>query len=197
MIVDTEFLLAQTQVLEGSGDYLPAFLYQQNVKTGITSGTNTLSLKALGTGGTTRLLGIPHDGLVGWAATGGTKPTVELVNGENKFLWIKFNAAAADTPSYYSIQGDTMTLFPTPNANCDIYINGMFADVDWDSMANTDTNLWLRYAGDWLMAESSRRVAQHIGDKEAEGRFAAESELAKKRVMSSDQTRAMQQRVGH
>ncbi|MBF0214949.1 MAG: hypothetical protein HQM00_15540 [Magnetococcales bacterium] len=138
LTVDTEAQLAQTTLLEGSWDYLPAFLNQQHVKTALTSGSNTLSLKSLGPGGNARLLEIPSDGLVGWAESGGTKPTLDLVKGDFKYLWIKFNAASTGTPTYYSIQGDTLTLFPTPNANCDIYVSGVFADVDWDSMSNTD-----------------------------------------------------------
>ncbi|MBF0212377.1 MAG: hypothetical protein HQM00_02295 [Magnetococcales bacterium] len=183
-IVDFEMQLAQTMTLEGTAGFLPSFLIK-TVSSTLTSGTATLSLKAFNAN---RVLRIGENGRVMWGASGATAGTIELIRATHAQLFAKYGTNTG-TPAAFAIDGDTLTLFPTPNANCVIFITAHFQDTAWTDVASGANNLWMEFAADWFIAEGMRRMAMHFTDEKAMMLYAAEADAARKRVMEWDDAR--------
>ncbi|MBF0214945.1 MAG: hypothetical protein HQM00_15520, partial [Magnetococcales bacterium] len=178
---DYEMQLAQTMTLEGTAGFLPSFLIK-TVSSVQESGVATLSLKAFNA---SRVLRIGESGRVMWGAEGASAGTIELIRAPHTQLFAKYGANAG-TPAAYAIDGDTLTLFPTPDANGKIFITGHFQDTSWIDLEGNEHNLWMEFAADWFIAEGMRRMALHLTDKEAVMLYAAEADAARKRVEWDD-----------
>jgi len=176
-----EFVLAK-------GPELPRFSLEL-VNTQGSSGTFTYSLDAL-EGGSASLVRVAEDGGVLWAVDAASAPTVKLLSAGYNENFAKFQGAASASSTHYSIVGRKIYLFPTPDANFELftfgYHKGTTANPNFSGLASSGTNLWLTHAFDWLVAEASMRVSAELRDVAGMQVFQQEAQMARARVFQED-----------
>ncbi len=93
------------------------------------------------------------------------------------------------TPTGYALVGKYFHLFPTPDAVYSIRLKYYAADAKPTAMAAGDTNLWLTYASDLLLARTGRRMAMYLRDSELAQLFAADEQTAAARLLTEQTAR--------
>lgn len=99
------------------------------------------------------------------------------------------------TPSGYAITGRYFHLFPTPDAEYTLRMKYYSGDSTPTSMAAGDTNLWLTWAADLLLARTGRRMATYIRDPELVQIFAVEEQTAVARMLTEQTAREEVNRI--
>jgi len=110
-------------------------------------------------------------------------------DGNEEFLYrdgqkiLKANyGAGLGTPKHFSLLGDALEIFPLPDAVYSLQVNGYFADTSFTDVASAAENLWLKYAGDWLLGVTGARIARYIKDDKAAAVFAGDALVGAQRI---------------
>jgi len=91
-------------------------------------------------------------------------------------------------PRAYSLQNNYFIFAPTPDQIYPIRMKYFKRDVPFNLV--TDENKWLRFAADWLMAETGQILAaQHLHDDELAVKFQMQVASAKQRVYTMHEAR--------
>lgn len=166
--IDAELPFIQEQVLEAQS-WCPWFLLTEEATASTTVGERRVPL--------------PEDFLM---EAEESHLYITLVYGDIPLVKMDFDVAlekypGEGTPAAYAIQGRNLCLFPVPGEVWPITMNFYGRDVSIrDDSANS---LWLKYAGDLVLAELGKVIAgKHIKDGAAEASFAADAQLAWKRL---------------
>jgi len=85
-------------------------------------------------------------------------------------------------PAGYALVGQYFQLFPIPDQVYTIWTKYYAADAAPSSLLTTDTNLWLTWGQDLLLARTGRRMATYLRDAELVQVFAGEELAATTRL---------------
>lgn len=85
-------------------------------------------------------------------------------------------------PTGYALVGHYFQLFPIPDKIYTIWMKYYAADTMPSTMLPTDTNLWLTWGQDLLLARTGRRMATYLRDAELVQVFAGEEIAATTRI---------------
>lgn len=85
-------------------------------------------------------------------------------------------------PTGYALVGQYFQLFPIPDQAYTAWMKYYAADTQPSSMLTTDTNLWLTWGQDLLLARTGRRMATYLRDSELVQVFAGEELAATTRI---------------
>ena len=106
-----------------------------------------------------------------------------LVKDDYDSLYRRYKTSTGK-PSHYSLDGDYFRLFPTPDDAYTLKMRCYLKDTRLDS--NVENN-WLKYAADWLMAETGFIIARDVlRDKVAEANMTTDIGRAKDRLLKKD-----------
>lgn len=166
--IDAELPFIQEQVLEAQ-PWCPWFLLTEEATASTTVGERRVPL--------------PEDFLM---EAEESHLYITLVHGDIPLVKMDFDSALAKypgegTPVAYAIQGRNLCLFPVPGEVWPITMNFYGRDVSIrDDSANS---LWLKYAGDLVLAELGKVIAgKHIKDANAAAAFALDAQTAWNRL---------------
>ena len=111
-----------------------------------------------------------------------------LVKDSYDALYARYKTATGK-PVKYSLDGDYFRLFPTPDGTYTLNMRCYLKDTGLDTNIE---NKWLKYASDWLMAETGLIIARDVlRDKVAEGNMSTDISRAKDRLYRKDTARKM------
>lgn len=101
---------------------------------------------------------------------------------------LKADDALQDTgrPSHYALKGLLFYLFPVPDAIYNLELHFYKADT---IPGDAETNNWLTYAADVLVASTGYRMARHLRDKDAVALFKEDLLQARARLLKEDTAR--------
>lgn len=85
-------------------------------------------------------------------------------------------------PVGYALAGRYFQLFPIPDQAYTVWMKYYAADKQPSSLLTTDTNLWLTWGQDLLLARTGRRMATYLRDSELVQVFAGEELAAITRI---------------
>lgn len=167
-ILAAELPFVQEMVLEAA-EWKPWFLGRINIDMSLTAGAATLNL--------------PNDFLVEheddfmWMETG----TAGIYAEVPKVLYRQGAVGAeAGTPQGYAISGGIIYIFPPPDTSSSLKLHYYARDT---SLASAETNNWLTYAGDVVMAELCLVVAEkHLRDTALADRLRVDAQGAWSRL---------------
>ena len=174
-----EMRQAQETALERNGIFYPWFL-----ETGIiTIGTTTAAVETLALP-SNWLAEIEEQSM--WIFDSGADvPYVELRKGAYDVALQRFTTD--DQPQRYSLNKNNLLLKPTPDKG--YVIQTRYFAVD-DVLSTNIENDWLKYASDWLIAETGIIIARdHIQNDQMAQRFIAAATRARDRVFIENEAR--------
>lgn len=155
----SELSFVQRTILEGTGAFTPWFLQSEPTTLVTVAGVDTVDYP-------TNYLGELEDNMLWYQDSGGT--------------WHKLNKKSYDyileknldpsAPQYFAVGASSFYLGPVPD---DVYtLRFRYYQRDSEVAADADTNLWLTYAPDLVLAEVGARIcAFHTRDEVGESRF--------------------------
>lgn len=92
-------------------------------------------------------------------------------------------------PSGYALVGQEIRLFPIPDAIYQLSTVYFGADVSPTTLTSGQTNLWLTWGADLLLARTGRRMATYLRDSELVKVFSGEEVLALTRIRVETEAR--------
>jgi hypothetical protein len=163
--------MAQAQTVMEEGDFKPWFLLTES----------STALNAINE----ERLPVPTDFIMEWeeGALSWKEQTatvwIDLTKEDYDFLRGRYDPTGS--PKGYALAGENFLIVPEPIA---IYNWKMRYYAKQPANANpTDENVWLKYASDWLIAETGLIIANsYVRDKKAADQFAAQKSEAKARL---------------
>lgn len=173
----SEMQYVQDYVLEG-GEFLPWFLLSENLSVNTTASEERITLP-------TNFLR-EYEGGALWVFDPSESQYIELKKDDYDFLLNRY-PTELEIPKAYALDGFYFRLKPTPDIVYTLRIKCFLKDTVLTS--NIENN-WLKYAGDWLMAETGARVASfHIRNSKLADEFKSEAATAKNRVFVFNEAR--------
>ena len=176
-----EMIQAQETVCEMNGLFTPWFL---ETKTRATLGSTTVDVEELAL--PADWLGeIEEQSIWIYDASNTDTPYTELRKGSYDVALQRFPTAAI--PQRYTLNNDQLLFSPTPDAVYDIRAR-YFAKAP--SLSTNIENNWLKYASDWLIAETGLIIARdHIQNDVMAQRFIQAAQRGRDRVFVANEAR--------
>jgi len=172
-LIRAEMQVAQDTVLEG-GEFLPWFLWKEDSSLVTVASTRELALP------TDSLMPVDEGGFWRFGTAGDDLTLVEMKKEEYDVLIDSH--ATAGTPTHYSLSKVSYSLFPKPDAVFTMRLHYYAQDTDLTVGAE---NNWLKYASDWLMAETGIIIAeQYLQSPKMVIRFEKQALRAQNRVLT-------------
>jgi len=187
-VIVAEMQFAQYTILEG-GITLPWFLLSEHLRAVTVVNEQRLVLPDTSwqTPGRTFLREYEEGAL--WVYQGEDEPDLpwlELKKDDYDSLQNAYPGTGL--PRYYTVDDGYFYLFPTPDAEYQMRIRAYMRE---QPLSTNIENKWLKYAADWLIAETGALVAAHyLRDERTAQQMLAQSQLASKRVFLSNEARA-------
>jgi len=142
-----------------------------------------------------RYLPLPSDFLLEWDDYPMTRydstqsdPYIELTKDEFNYLQARFKGESAGKPTYYSLAGNQIDFFVTPD---DVYsFRWRYFASEAELLTTGNTNAWTVYADDMLIAELGMIMSgQYLRDKYLLPLFVADAARARQRLIAIDEAR--------
>lgn len=112
------------------------------------------------------------------------KPWIELKKDEYPVLKARYTTTGK--PSHYALAGEYFRFFPLPDAAYQIKQVYLARGLP---LTSDIENVWLKYAADWLIAETGKIIATYIQNTKIADLFEKDAMVAKNRVMVEDVAR--------
>ena len=175
----SEMQFVQEFLLEGTGAFTPWFLASEMANVDAPLGEERVLLP-------TDFLGeIEEQSLWRYDATNVTCPYTELHKTAYDRIILKYEIAG--TPQEYAIVDNYILLRPIPDTVYNIRMRYYAKDV---TLTSNIENKWLKYAADWVMAETGRILAgDYIRNDALEAKFQLEANTARQRVWTRHEAR--------
>lgn len=172
-LIKAEMQIAQETILEG-GDFLPWFLWKEDDTLVTVASTRALTLP------TDFLLEADEGALYRFETAGDDTTLVEMKKEEYDVLIGTYNTEA--TPTHYAMIGESFSMFPKPDT---IYTMRLHYYGTATALTTGQENSWLKYASDWLIAETGLIIAgQYLQSEKMVQLFAGQAAKARERVMT-------------
>lgn len=173
----TEMQFVQETLLEGA-EFLPWFLLSENLTEATVVDEERVAIP-------TNFLREYEGGALWIYDTAGVK-WLELFKDDYDYLLNKY-PTEKEIPQYYALDNNYFRLKPTPDL---VYILRIKC-YRRDSILSTNIeNNWLKYANDWLIAETGAILAKHhIRNKKLADEYKADAATAKTRVFVAHEAR--------
>lgn len=181
-----EMQQAQSTVLERNGIFYPWFLETETLTT---IGTTTVDVEELAL--PSDWLGEIEEQSMWIFDSGADVPFVELKKGAYDVALQRFTTT--DQPQRYSLNKNNILFKPTPDKGYIIKTRYFATDQVLSSDIEND---WLKYASDWLIAETGIIIARdHIQNDQMAQRFIQAATRARDRVFIENESRQHTGRV--
>lgn len=171
-----EMVFVQENILEGNGE-LPWFLLSEKAEAVTVKGEERVALPA------DFLLEYEDSALVRVLGNGNEKVLIR-----DDWDLIKYKVLGEGAPTHYDIVGEYYLLRPVPDDVYTLRMRYYQRDASLDGTygdSNNIENKWLKYASDWLIAETGVIIAaQQLQSTEMASMFAQQAHAAKRRVLS-------------
>ena len=180
LIAQAELELTLIQETLEAGAFLPWFLLSDETTLNFTANNRSVSLSS-------GFLREFEDFPVYLYDAADDDPYTKLEKDEFDYLEARYGDAGTGTPHSYSLQGDQLQLFLTPDANGTLRYKCFEREAELtDSVL---TNAWTVNAPDLLVAEIGTVMAGYMKDAERLQMFIAQRGVAMQRLIAFDEAR--------
>jgi hypothetical protein len=168
--MQSELLLLQATILEGTGAFIPWFLESEEITLTAVIGNPNIALPA-------DFLGEIEESPLYLYDTSATDIYTKLAKDDRDILQQKHQAAGITKG--YSVNASYIKLAPTPDL---AYSYRWRYYAKSASPTSNIENLWLKYAADLVIAELGAVMAKHLQNPTLEGIFHADAQTARNRL---------------